>query len=80
MQVLLVTGGNDFDFDSLAAVPLVSTEVLLPSATSWIYSADLPSPPRLWLRGATLNNKVLMTGTIIDTMKKSWLCSRITIH
>ena len=55
MQVLLVTGGYDGN-------RLDSTELLLPSATSWSYSAPLPSP-RYLLRGATLDNKVLMTGT-----------------
>ena len=46
---------------------LDSTELLLPSATSWTYSAALPSP-RSRLRGATLNNKVVVTGTNIDTL------------
>ena len=41
---------------------LSSTELLLPSADSWTYSAALPSP-RSYLRGATLNNKVVVTGT-----------------
>ena len=61
MQVLLVTGGYDGN-------RLDSTELLLPSATSWttIDSAALPSP-RIYLRGATLNNKVLVTGTNMDT-------------
>merc|ERR1712079_455792 len=55
--VLLVTGGSDGDNS------LDSTELLLPSATSWttIHSAALPSPRR-WPRGATLDNKVLVTG------------------
>ena len=44
---------------------LDSTELLLPSAPSWNYSGALPSP-RNMLRGATLNNKVLVTGTPID--------------
>ena len=55
MQVLLVTGGN-------YGGNLDSTELLLPSTTSWIYSGDLPSP-RSSLRGATLDNKVIVTGT-----------------
>ena len=60
MQVLLVTGGyGDNTLDS--------TELLLPSATSWIYSGALPSP-RSRLRGATLDNKVLVTGTNMDTL------------
>ena len=60
MQVLLVTGGAKVDL-------LDSTELLLPSATSWSYSAALPSP-RVYLRGATLDNKVIMTGTNSDTL------------
>ena len=46
---------------------LDSTELLLPSATSWTYSAALPSP-RWQLRGATLNNKVVVTGTNMDVL------------
>ena len=44
------------------------TEPLLPFATPWttIQSAALPSTRR-YLRGATLDNKILMTGTNIDT-------------
>ena len=61
MQVLLVTGGQDSNFDYLD-----STELLLPSATSWTTSAALPSP-RYYLRGATLDNKVVITGTNSDT-------------
>ena len=62
MQVLLVTGGRVTNGNGNY---LDSTELLLPSATSWTYSAALPSP-RFWLRGATLNNKVVVTGTNID--------------
>ena len=46
---------------------LDSTELLLPSATSWTTSAALSSP-RSSLRGATLDNKVLVTGTNSDTL------------
>ena len=70
VQVLLVTGGYDKNFNYLD-----STELLLPSATSWSYSAALPSP-RYGLRGATLDNKVIMTGTNSDTLvtaHDSWL-------
>ena len=48
VQVLLVTGGYGGGY-------LDSTELLLPSATSWTTSAALPSP-RNYLRGATLDN------------------------
>ena len=60
VQVLLVTGGV-----TRYGVKLSSTELLLPSATSWIYSAALPSP-RAGLRGATLDNKVVVTGINFD--------------
>ena len=64
MQVYLVTGGVNSN-DNI----LDSTELLLPSTTSWtkINSAALPSP-RNFLRGATLDNKVVVTGTNIDTL------------
>ena len=62
MQVLLVTGGS-----SSSTQYLDSTELLLPSATFWTISAALPSP-RDSLKGATLDNKVIMTGTNIDTL------------
>ena len=62
-QVYLVTGGRD---DSGYTT---RTELLFPSATSWtiIHSAYLPSG-RAGLRGATLDNKVLVTGTNSDTL------------
>ena len=60
MQVLLVTGGN-------YGGNLDSTELLLPSAPSWSYSAALPSP-RYRLSGATLDNKVVVTGTNSDNL------------
>ena len=61
VQVLLVTGG-------LASNNLLSsTELLLPSATSWTFSAALPSP-REYLRGATLDNKVVITGSNTDIL------------
>ena len=90
MQVLLVTGGQDWnsanwlDSTELCIVSGFSrfelpafeaesrhhesTEPLLPFATPWttIQSAALPSTRR-YLRGATLDNKILMTGTNIDT-------------
>ena len=62
VQVYLVTGGYNYGDGYLD-----STELLLASATSWtnINSAALPSA-RAYLRGITLNNKVVVTGTNID--------------
>ena len=57
-----MTGGVDSNSNDLD-----STELLLPSATSWTTSAALPSP-RGGLRGATLDNKVLVTGTNSNTL------------
>ena len=76
MQVLLVTGGGGGVGD------LDSTEILpaFPDlATSWSYSQSLPSP-RSGLRGATLDNKVVITGTNIDTLSPFMLLQLITFH
>ena len=74
MQVLLVTGGY-------RGGSLESTEILLPSATSWSYSAALPSP-RDDLRGATLNNKVVMTGTNseVTNLDPSYMLAASLLH
>ena len=66
VQVLLVTGGYSGGY-------LDSTELLLPSATSWTSSGALLSA-RKHLRGATLNNKVVVTGTNIDTLIHMFIC------
>ena len=62
VKVLLVTGGGGWD----------STEILpfLPDlATSWSYTASLPHNYNyIGLRGATINNKVFITGTNIDAL------------
>ena len=59
MQVYLVTGGYDTGY-------LSSTELLVHGASSWTSSGPLPSPRR-YLRGAALNNKIVVTGANIDT-------------
>ena len=75
MQVLLVTGGRG----SGDTLHLDSTELLLPSADHWatISSAALPGelPHRWGLKGATLNNIVVVTGTNIKVD-----VTQITIH
>ena len=75
VQVLLVTGGYT------GSNALSSTELLLPSATSWSYSAALPSP-RDDLRGATLNNKVVMTGTNseVTNLDPSYMLAASLLH
>ena len=59
---------------------LDSTELLLPSADSWttIESAALPSP-RDSLRGATLDNKVLITGTDSNTLVRYYTILMICV-
>ena len=42
---------------------LSSTELLVETASFWVYAGELPSP-RDGLRGAYIENKVLMTGKI----------------
>ena len=63
MKVYLVTGGGD------SAEYLSSTEILVHGSSSWTNSAPLPTP-RMVMVGATLNNKIVMTGihyyTIIE--------------
>ena len=78
MQVLLVTGGRG----SGDTLHLDSTELLLPTADHWatISSAALPGgseglPQRWGLKGATLNNIVVVTGTNIKVD-----VTQITIH
>ena len=52
---MLVTGGR---YDS---VFLSSTELLVGTAPAWVFTGELPSP-RDGLRGAYLDNEILMTG------------------
>ena len=54
-QTYLVSGGyNGSDY-------LSSTELLVETASAWVYTGSLPSP-RAVLRGANIDNRVLMTG------------------
>ena len=53
-QTFLVTGGW-MDGD------LSSTELLVENSAKWIYSGELPTP-RYGLRGANIDQKVIMTG------------------
>ena len=40
---------------------LSSTELLMESASAWVLTGELPSP-RYGLRGANIDNRILMTG------------------
>ena len=56
-QTMLVTGGY-------GRARLSSTELLVGTASAWVFTGELPSP-RHGLRGATIDNMVLMTGITI---------------
>ena len=55
-QTFLVTGGYDDDDNDLS-----STELLVENSAKWIYSGELPTP-RWGLRGANIDQRVIMTG------------------
>ena len=50
----LVSGGYGSDY-------LSSTELLMETASAWVLTGELPSP-RSGLRGANIDNRVMMTG------------------
>ena len=52
---MLVTGGYD------GSAPLSSTELMVGTASAWVFTGELPSP-RWGLCGVNIENKVLMTG------------------
>ena len=54
-QTYLVTGGY------IGSYSLSSTELLMESASAWVLTGELPSP-RSGLRGANIDNRILMTG------------------
>ena len=59
---MLVTGGwSGSDY-------LSSTELMVGTAPAWVFTGELPSP-RDGLRGATIDNMVLMTGMTIIVIK-----------
>ena len=53
-QTFLVTGGEGNDY-------LSSTELLVETSAAWILTGELPTP-REGLRGAKIDQRVLMTG------------------
>ena len=55
-QTFLVTGGSDDNNNYLS-----STELLVENSAKWIYSGELPTP-RYGLRGANIDQRVIMTG------------------
>ena len=56
-QTFLVTGGYNDDNDGF----LSSTELLVETSAAWILTGELPTP-RDGLRGANIDQRVLMTG------------------
>ena len=54
LQTFLVTGG-------LGSRPLSSTELLVEGSSHWVKTGNLPTPLE-GLRGANIDNRVLMTG------------------
>ena len=52
---MLVTGGHT------GGGHLSSTELLVETASAWVFTGELPSP-REGLRGANIDNKILVTG------------------
>ena len=56
-QTFLVTGGYNDDNNGF----LSSTELLVETSAAWILTGELPTP-RYGLRGANIDQRVLMTG------------------
>ena len=57
-----MTGGED---SNIANHELDSTELLVQGAAVWTNTGALPSP-RYLARGVTIDNKVIVTGMLID--------------
>jgi len=55
-KTYIVTGGWSGNLG-----PLNSTELLVETASAWVYTGELPSP-RYRLGGANIDNRVFMTG------------------
>jgi len=65
-QVLIVTGGRTPDpNDSYSTMPIDTTELLLPAASSWIPGAALPRP-LFGARAASLPLTLIVTGGQLD--------------
>ena len=62
VQTYIVSGGWDGDY-------LSSTEVLVETGSAWTLTGELPSP-REGLRGANIENKIVMTGNCTHNLEK----------
>ena len=60
-QTLIVTGGYNVDGGWFDSNHLSSTELLVETSAAWILTGKLPTP-RQGLRGANIDQRVLMTG------------------
>ena len=58
-QVYLVTGGWT------GSGRLASTEILISDSDAWTQVGDLPTGPIFALRGASFNNKIIITGKCV---------------
>ena len=56
-QTFLVSGGMDGG-ESISS----TTELLVETASAWTYTTGQLPSPRMGLRGANIDNKVVMTG------------------
>ena len=64
-QVLLVTGGYNYDY-------LDTTELLVPGSGSWRLAAGLLPRPMVDVRVATVDNKVFLTGENLVSTIALW--------
>ena len=64
----MVTGGNY----KPSGGSLDSTELLHQDASQWVYAGSLPSA-RMGLRGATLGDKLVMTGEMTIIMYNKYI-------
>ena len=63
VQTYIVAGGYTGSDD------LSSTEVLVETGSAWTLTGELPSP-RYGLRGANIDNKIVMTGNCAHNLGK----------
>ena len=62
VQTYIVAGGYNDGY-------LSSTEVLVETGSAWTLTGELPSP-RYELRGANIENKIVMTGNCAHSLGK----------
>ena len=65
VQTYIVSGG----YPGSGSDDLSSTEVLVETGSAWTLTGELPSP-RYGLRGANIENKIVMTGNCTHNLGK----------